>query len=243
MTNAKPRYVPPGQTDEPRRFRSGAAMKQNIFIAMLLFGVAIAVADGAFAQQIPPKKQQAKSRVSPPVEPQRWEKEPDSFMGIKFGATLPECVKKGPDYDYTAIYDEKLRCFTMMSNTISEPWTVHGLPDIGVIVRETHPHLINGTAFEGLYFQFWNRDYSSLEGLFIARYGEPTHRETVTLKNKVGLSFENSELSWRGKNVTIMLSKYASQFDQGKVDVVTQTFLKIRQEQQKVERDKLKENL
>jgi hypothetical protein len=218
-----------------------------ISYAIFLFLASSLILDDALAQQRPAKKQSAKPPASQLAQPQRWEKEPDSFMGMKFGEVLPECPMVKPDpvfyieYDYSKMRAENRLCFTR-ANTASPMMEVQNLPDIGMPITVNWPYLVNG-LFEGFYFQFYNRNYDRLEALFIARYGEPTSREPVTLKNQVGLSFESTELNWRGTYVTITLAKYGSEFDKGKVDVFTRALSKSRQEKHDAERDKLKGKL
>lgn len=222
-------------------------MSRSPFFAFSLILASSIIANGVLAQQRPAKKQSGKAPVSKVAQPLRWKKEPDSFMGMKFGEVLPECPMAKPDpafrieYDYSKMHSEGHLCYTR-PDTMSPLKEVQNLPDIGMPITLNWPHLVNG-LFEGFYFQFYNRDYDRLEALFIARYGEPTSTERVTLKNQVGLSFNSTELKWAGSNVTITLAKHASEFDKGRVEVFTRALSKSIQEKRDAERDKLKGKL
>lgn len=236
-----------GKCNMARQRDGGGGLVSGILCVFSLVLVSVLVVDNALAQQRPTRKQAGKSPTPQAAQPQRWAKEPDSFMGMKFGEVLPECPMVKPDpvfyieYDYSKMRAENRLCYTR-ANTASPLKEVQNLPDIGMPITLNWPYLVNG-LFEGFYFQFYNRNYDRLEGMFIARYGEPTSKEPVTLKNQVGLSFESVELIWQGTNVTITLSKYGSEFDKGKVMVVTRAYAKNLEDQREAERNTLKDKL
>lgn len=216
------------------------------FAQNILFIVAIAFAGQSSAQSQLEKKKSARPAAS---KAQRWDKEPDSFMGMRFGDPLAECPRATTtvpasvriEYDYPKIRESERPCY-ILTDSLSPPGEVHNLPDIGMPVRETWPHLIDG-RFEGFHFKFWNRDYDRLKALFITRYGPPTSISTVTLKNRTGLSFDSPELTWQGRNVSIRLTEYGDQLDQGRVEVGTEALAARVRAKQEREMERVKGRL
>ena len=198
----------------------------------------------AIGQRSPEKKKAQAPAASSHAA--RWEKEPDSFMGMKFGKPLPECTKVTlydgrTQYDYPTISREGHLCFTRPSGFETMPRAVN-LPDIGTTITASWLYLVD-ERFEGMHLEFESSDYGRMESLFIARYGNPTDRVPVTLKNKMGLSMESVELFWRGRSITVRLARYLGELGTGGVDVYSEAYSHTIRDRSKADQDKYKGNL
>jgi hypothetical protein len=68
---------------------------------------------------------------------------------------------------------------------------------------------------------FPSKDFYQMKQAFLARYGEPTKRETPIFQNRMGARFENERLEWEGETVFIRLSQYASKLTDGSAIIQT----------------------
>jgi hypothetical protein len=180
---------------------------------------------GTFAQQTPRDATPNRPTVSKNKSIVTWEKEPDAFMGIKFGesfaAQVPECPKDAVGYHPKAIFSSHRRCFksiAMYGN--KRAFFVENSPDIGFNTINLSPKVVDGN-FEGLSFNFFHGDYLKAFELFRARYGEPTSVNTLSYQTIGGASLTGNVNRWQGKNITITVMEYGLRLDEGYVNVST----------------------
>jgi hypothetical protein len=153
-----------------------------------------------------------------------------SFMGIRFGqpfaGQIPECPKeeKYHSYDNSRIYPEKIRCFKFYVMAFDEPavYELANPPDIGIRIWNVLPSVVAGN-FEGMSFYFRHYDYIKMLELFRSRYGAPTRVEMGSYQCSGGMSLTGQINTWKGKTITITVSEYGIQADEGSVSVATRT--------------------
>lgn len=68
---------------------------------------------------------------------------------------------------------------------------------------------------------FSSDSFDDIRVAFIARYGEPTIRQSRTVQNRMGAKFENEILSWYGKMVVIVLQKCPSKLTESLAGIGT----------------------
>lgn len=132
-------------------------------------------------------------------EPGPWTREPDSFMGISFNknleSSLPACPKI---YAATG---------TMCREAPYQTYyrIQHG-PEIGVGYQLGI--MASNSAVDSFYLTTNPDRFEDLVNIFIKKYGEPSQRIPQTVKTKGGAEFQNELLLWKGKAVTIVITKY-----------------------------------
>jgi hypothetical protein len=132
---------------------------------------------------------------------QSWEKEPDSFMGIKFGesltAQLPECpIDKKFSSENVVVYDiyVKTRCFMKQG-----PWAqLLNPPDIGIPVVDFSIKLLNGVV-EGVDFIYPHAFYSAIYELSGLATANLTILGQVVIKPEEGWSLRANPIRGRAR--------------------------------------------
>jgi hypothetical protein len=76
-------------------------------------------------------------------------------------------------------------------------------------------------AFAGVAFTFDPRQFSTIEGAFKERYGEPTGTKEEPSKTRAGLDFVNVLHEWQGMKVYISLRKYAGKITESRAIIQT----------------------
>ncbi|WP_163830639.1 hypothetical protein [Pseudomonas viridiflava] len=138
--------------------------------------------------------------AAPASKPKAWDREPDSFMGLRFDkkidAALPQCPAK-----------------TVISKTMChEPpytnlYTIKGGPEIGIGYGLAA--FAGGPGVEAFYLTTSSENFPALVELFTNKYGPATQLTSEPVKTKSGSSFSNETLFWSGKKVSITIRKYA----------------------------------
>jgi len=138
-----------------------------------------------------------------------WNQEPDGFKGLSFysseenaGARIGSCTKIDSDITACDITDS----------------------DIGSV--GTHAvFAFQNDRFVSADGNFDSSNFEILRDIFIKRYGRPHEDQMQTVRNNAGGEFKNEHLSWVGKNVIVVLSKYGSTVIQGHFAVSLKSYL------------------
>ncbi|MDQ3203920.1 MAG: hypothetical protein M3Q94_17430, partial [Pseudomonadota bacterium] len=129
-----------------------------------------------------------------------WNKEPDSFMGLRFDqkvdAAMPVCPRG------TVI--SKQLCHEPPYTNL---YTVRGGPEIGF--GYSLSVFAGGPGVESFYLTTNSDNFSKMAALFTSKYGAPMDSSSEIVKTKAGASFTNETLSWQGRKVSITLQKFA----------------------------------
>jgi hypothetical protein len=168
---------------------------------------------------------------------QTWDKEPDAFMGIKFGKSLTAQVKRCPKNYFVIKSDDPARIICL--STTGMPGIFHNsiyLPNLGfpTALATTAVYLVGGN-FEGMRFKYAHVYSDKMYELFQSRYGKPTRIRTATYQNLGGASFRGNIYTWEGKNVTIRVDEYVDggSIEEGVVEVHTESYLKSVNDEEK----------
>jgi len=142
-----------------------------------------------------------------------WEKEPDSFLGIKFNEPLDvaTCPIKYIGYteyiDYDAMWSLPRVCIDPLDSSYR-----HGKPANGTLKIMNVPKIgigydvnvkLKNSVVVGFTIKLKQHGYLLLLSAFQERYGEPTSVENSTVKNNAGGEFSSLNVTWKGKKITI----------------------------------------
>lgn len=174
-----------------------------LFIACI--GLCCALSQNAFAQKnsrIPEKKAKAISSAT-------WEKEPDSFLGIKFGEQLPGSVRmcKG-------VADEG-DTVCLSPTSLSDYFEVESLPSLGFgysVSMKSQNGVPQWIAIKSARYNF-----SRLESAFLDRYGPPTTSEVITVRTLGGADLQSRRRSWAGTRIRIDMDERSGTVDESGV--------------------------
>ncbi|MCA8048051.1 hypothetical protein [Burkholderia arboris] len=163
-----------------------------------------------------------------------WSKEPDGFLGIKFGelfpdsSILPDCPKDGAHTDFPAVFKMSSMCFEGYGR--SSYGTIWNTPKLGF------GYEVNVMITDGRPVSFVlvtpPENFSQLADVLIQRYGPPSQSKTGTVQNGAGATFNNQALQWIGKNVTINAEMRSGTVDQSKVFISDRAYWNARQSEQ-----------
>lgn len=163
-------------------------------------------------------------------KPRSWVQEPRSFLGIQFGVPLDKSVPNCPHYDQSW-YDFKRPC----AEAVSYFFVIHNIPDF----FDVYVELVNGNV-ESIDASFHDRSAEDVEQALIEKYGLPHIRRSETVQNRMGASFQNHKMTWKGRNIQVDYNSVASNVDEGLVSVYTQTYVNSEDKNQEEHKNKLK---
>jgi hypothetical protein len=177
-------------------------MKTSLTIAVIAAAVSIAP---AFAKKAANKAPEA-------TLPAKWEKEPDGFLGIKFGEIMPmtvsDCPRNGAYVDFARLKQLDSICFDGDRKNYGRLWNT---PDLGF------PYQMAVMLDSGVPVSFTittdPKYFASLAKVLVQRYGSPTRQADSTVQSQGGAEFENQTLSWVGPHVTIKADMRSGQVD------------------------------
>lgn len=170
----------------------------------------------------------AADKKKPPSKPapQVWEKEPDSFLGISFSSAVESAARGCPrdkyGIDFSRLRDEKQVCIEIQQY-MKDYVRIYGTPDTGF------PYSVSAHGWEkGIaYFYMTTQPayFPLMVELFISRYGQPTTSEKETVKTKAGAEFQNEEIRWEGKEISIRLVRYDGDINTSSASINSKAFL------------------
>lgn len=201
---------------------------------LLLTLISISACQAVYAQPTRAKSQKISTVAA-------WEKEPDSFMGIKFGKALREQIQKCPDSALPYISNAPMCLNDTYFDSYGELF-LSNTPDLGGIGYSTVLLMVND-LFEGMILTFNQAYFYKMWHLFKDRYGIPTYIEETSLQTRGGMAFKGKVLLWAGSNVTIIFHEYGNKIDEGYVYIATKAYEKNLDEenekQSQLNKDKL----
>jgi hypothetical protein len=151
-----------------------------------------------------PTNESSKRSDAAEVEPSMVS-DPESFLGVKFNATLDE---SGIDNECEGYSNnrESQPCFTQAKDD-QYGWAdvdLGGLPDLGFAYRPRVGTLDSKVAEITIEVDY---DYEKLKAAMIAKFGSPTTTESLIFTTNDGRQYDDERLRWIGKNVRIVLSE------------------------------------
>lgn len=147
----------------------------------------------------------ARNAKRPPAEAvvaRAW-KEPDSFMGIKFGEDLRSSLPRCP----AVITETRELCWRHAgSGDDYEIWNT----GLGQVTAR-----LLSSKLEYLTIEFTSIHGAELLAILSERYGPPLTLKTEPWKSKAGASFDNTIAEWIGKNISIRFEERFATRDEG----------------------------
>lgn len=182
-------------------------------------GAAGAVAAAAAAPAAPKE---------PEPVPYVWEKEPDSFLGVKFiePMSLPACPTKR-DFQNSRVVTLDHEGSRRMASVCYDPtdpftetnavnrtpyrYTLENLPIIG-IPYTVHVFPTNDVVTK-ITIDLKASGFDTLLQVFKERYGPPTLEVPGKVSNALGAEFSNTTVLWQGKTISISMTERTNKID------------------------------
>jgi hypothetical protein len=160
--------------------------------------------------------------------------EPETVLGVlRFGASCQETkalIDKRMEHKEDTLAKRHRQC--LITSPVFSYQDLIGATNVDVFVRFYDDRL------EDITLIFKASSYDTMASAFTERYGPPTTTKKETIQNRMGASFQNELLFWRGPNISILLQKYGSKLDDGNATFVTKRGEAIKAEQNKQEQKK-----
>ncbi len=168
---------------------------------------------------------------------QGWAKAPDSFMGLKFGQSLPGQMKKCPTDRYFVVdgqrhymidYEKqgKEPCYVPVGLRVAD---FYNAPNIGFLISIPRIFRTDKDAFEGMYFMLAHSDYNKMKQLLLAQYGAPTRIENEKITTMGGAVLNKEYLRWEAPDLTLALREYTDDINQSFLTIYTRAFAEFAQ--------------
>jgi hypothetical protein len=129
--------------------------------------------------------------------------EPDSFRGVKWGASRKDLRAQLQRAGDTVKCEPTIGC--------RSPVMIGPSP-----VQASYLFTPGEDKFEVAYLSFAPMHYAALRTIFEERYGVPSNVQEQEIQNRMGAKYTNETAIWAGSLVTISLSRYGSKLDQGR---------------------------
>lgn len=150
--------------------------------------------------------------IAPTAIPEKlWPLEPDGFKGVPFGTPKAEMLTAFPGLRYCRD-----------TPTITEPKTMCLIdPYLVGTARGKLYFFFDLTGFTGVVFYFHPDDFDFMVEVAETKYGSPQNDTTTPVQNRMGATFENRRLTWRGSVASVGLTKYTDSLDRSGLYVNT----------------------
>jgi hypothetical protein len=144
-----------------------------------------------------------------------WKQEPNGFRGFTFGSSRSDLGFFLPEQGY----------FTAKECSSTEKYRGAG--------SEKCERIENPIGNVGVSFRYYFRDdklveingdfnsenYEALRDIFIAAYGKPHQSQHTVERTAIGATFQNELLGWNGKRVSVFMTKYLSDINDGEFSI------------------------
>jgi hypothetical protein len=162
--------------------------------------------------------------------PKDWDKEPDAFLGIHFGEPFkvePCPIKVLGQYvkteilDYDAVKSLPGVCVdpTDASYKYGKPenttYKLANLPALGIGYKVSVQ--MKDAVVSKITMELDQSNFGVLLQAFKDRYGAPTEVKTDTVKNRAGGEFSATDVTWRGKKLSISMYERLNRIDESYV--------------------------
>lgn len=163
-----------------------------------------------------------------------WEKEPETFLGIRLGDRfmVPACPTK--DYgsrqvpivvvDYGALSQVQGVCFNPSLNVSSIPsgdgpgsYRLENIPNLGV--EYSISVRVNAGVSERIVMRLKQSGFEVLLDAFMQRYGQPTQISSGVAKNLGGAELQSRQVEWLGRNLSIRMYERHNTMDESHIEV------------------------
>jgi hypothetical protein len=167
---------------------------------------------------------------APEPVPKEWDKEPDAFLGIHFNEPFkvePCPIEVIGQYVKTEMLDYK--AMKSLPGVCADPtdasyrygkpesktYKLANLPALGIGYKvnvQTKDSVVSKITIE-----LAQSNFGVLLQAFKDRYGSPTEVKTETVKSNAGAEFSASDITWRGKKLSIAMYERLNRVDESYV--------------------------
>jgi hypothetical protein len=173
-----------------------------------------------------------------------WPQEPTSFFGIALGRPIRMSIPECPTVtEFGLTRHESVGFGAPCFEPVSEFYEVDNVPNF----FHVFVHEIGGNV-EYISAQFNNGNAASLATLdakgvadaLIEKFGAPHYATTEVLRSNEGVPFENRILRWSGRNVEIEFDSVSGEYNHGLVSIYTGAYKAQQSQQQRQQKDSLR---
>lgn len=168
-------------------------------------GLCCVLSQNAFAQ----KKSHHPTAPAKASDSVAWNKEPDSFLGIKFGEALTGSARM-----CRGVVDSG-DSVCLSSTGLGDYFDIQNLPTLGF------GYAVSMKSQSGMpqWFSITTPRYNfrQLEAAFLDRYGPPTASEVITVRTMGGADLQSQRHSWVGKRIRIDVNERSGTADESGV--------------------------
>jgi hypothetical protein len=140
-----------------------------------------------------------------------WKQEPNGFRGFTFGSSRSDLgfLPDSPGNDCSST--EKYRgAGSDKCERIEDP-----IGNIGVSFK----YYFRNDKLVEIIGDFNSENYEDLRDIFIAAYGKPHQSQHTLKRTAIGATFQNELLGWNGKRVSVFMTKYLSDINDGEFSI------------------------
>ena len=132
-----------------------------------------------------------------------WTQEPDGFKGAKFGASRSDL-----DFLSQECWDPSSQIAAMGREKCER---IEQIGDVGVSLR----YYLRDDKLVEVEGSFESKGFDELRKVFIEVYGRPHQTAHTPARTALGVMVVDEDLFWAGKRVSILLSKYLGNINDG----------------------------
>jgi hypothetical protein len=169
-------------------------------------------------------------------KPHSWPQEPNSFLGIAFGQPLRASVRECPSevqYGHKVYreYKADYPCF----NQYGSSYIVYNVRTFYKI----YPVEVNGNVEDvEASFKAWSTQ--DVAQALTEKFGTAEVDKVIPVQNRMGASFEDHTLTWKGTNVEIDFDSIGSNVDEGSVAAYTNAYVAFKNRDKNEHKDAVK---
>lgn len=170
-----------------------------------------------------------------------WDKEPDGYRGVKWGASPDEAAEKmeGPAGVLEELRKAKgggeRRCYcehgeqqdlcTPIRDASITLRICYSVLTLGGTALEEEWYFDKGDVYVGTRLAFDTDDYDRMRAIFVERYGPPTLRAEEPFQSRGGAKATNETLSWKGTRATVTMERFAGTISKARASVQTNAWM------------------
>ena len=165
-----------------------------------------------------------------------WPQEPSALLGIQLGQPLIQSIPVCPQIDtYGLKRYEWVGVDHQCSEPISDFFVIHNTKMFkGVYVRQVDGKVGSISA------SFRASEADQISEAMIDKFG-PAHLVKVEdVQNRMGATFEDHVLTWKGSNVVLTFDSIGSEVDEGLVTISTASYLDKQTKEKAQQKDSVK---
>ena len=194
-------------------------------LLLLCLSVALCVSTSAIADN--PQIAKTNQRIGKQSPKARF-REPDGFLGLKFGVPLTRQLQACDHRVYGEQSTPPVFCYAKLSTGALGYAELENPPQIGLAYSAVV--LLLDSSVEDICLSFRSEDFPQMLKLLSVRFGKPKVTESTISEGKAGDMYEGKVHKWFGPSVSITLSEYGDKPDESKLVLATNRYLRALQQ-------------